>query len=76
MTRRYLRSLTVWTEEGVERISGIIDYEESSEGLSIRRRGGGSVLTIPREGLIRFAPSSSEFLEVISIDVPTGSRLR
>jgi hypothetical protein len=74
--RRIERMLTVWTESGVEQIHGVIDYAEDSEGLSVRRKGGQSTLTIPRHSLIRFAPSSTDYFEVISVDIPAGSRLR
>ena len=76
LARRYERALTVWTESGVEEIGSVIDYAEDADGLHIRRRGGQSVLTIPREQLIRFAPSSTEHFEVISVDIPARSDLR
>ena len=74
--KRYERALSVWTETGVEQIRGIIDYSEDSTGLTVHRGGGQSVLFIPRQQLIRFAPSSTEYFEVLSIDIPPRSRLR
>jgi hypothetical protein len=76
LARRFERVLTIWTESGVERIQGVIDYSEDAEGLSVSRRGGGRALTIPRHSLIRFAPSSTEHFEVISVEIPARSRLR
>ena len=35
------RSLTVWTEAGVDRIRGVLDYSEDERGLSVRRSGHG-----------------------------------
>ena len=74
--RRIERTLTVWTDAGVDRIRGVIDYTEDSEYLLVRRRGGGSLLKIPRQSLIRFAPSSTDHLEVLSVEVPSNYRLR
>ena len=74
--RRIERTLTVWTDTGVETIVGVLDYREDSEGLSIQRTGGSAVLKIARENLIRFAPSSSERLEVISVEIPPRNHLR
>ncbi len=74
--RRVERALTVWTDSGVDRIRGVLDYTEDEEGLSVLRRGGQSLLKFPRQSLIRFAPSSTERLEVLSVEVPSGSRLR
>ncbi len=68
--------LTVWTDAGVDRIHGVLDYTEDDEGLSVLRRGGQSRLKFPRQSLIRFAPSSTERLEVLSVEVPSGLRLR
>ena len=74
--RRVERALTVWTDSGVDRIRGVLDYTEDDEGLSVLRRGGQSLLKFPRQSLIRFAPSSTERLQVLSVEVPSGSRLR
>ncbi len=74
--RRVERMLTVWTDAGVDRIRGVLDYTEDDEGLSVLRRGGQSLLEFPRQSLIRFAPSSTEWLEVLSVEVPSGLRLR
>ncbi len=68
--RRLQRELTLWTDTGVERIERVLDYSEDAEGLTVRRLGGRSMLRIPREGMIRFQASSSESLEVLSVEVP------
>lgn len=74
--RRVERSLTVWTDSGVDQIRGVIDYTEDDTGLSVSRRGGRSVLKFPRHTLIRFAPASTERLQVVSVEIPTRLRLR
>ncbi len=74
--RRIERTLTVWTDAGVDRIRGVLDYAEDDEGLSVLRRGGQRMLKFPRQSLIRFAPSSTDRLEVLSVEVPSRSRLR
>lgn len=76
VARRIERILRVWTESGVHRIRGVVDYEEVGDDLVVHRRGGQSVLRIPRRGLIRYSPSSTEYFEVQSIEVPHPFRLR
>jgi hypothetical protein len=73
--RRVERTLTVWTESGVDRIGRVIDYEEVGETLTVRRHGAQSVLRIPRRQLIRYAPSAREYLEVVSLDLPDAAGL-
>ena len=68
--RRLERALTLWTESGVQRIEHVLDFEEESGGLAIRRRGGQSVLRIPRDSMIRYAASAEESLEILSVEVP------
>ena len=68
VARRLERTLTLWTDSGVQHFNAVIDFTESVEGLWIRRRGGGPVLHVPRETLIRFEPASQEHLEVVSVD--------
>ena len=67
--QRFDRVLSVWTEAGVERISGVLDFREEADALAVRRRGGHSVLRIPRASLIRYESSTRERLEVTSIDI-------
>lgn len=74
VARRLERSLTLWTDSGVERIDGVIDFVESGDGLTVRRRGGGPLLHVPRESLIRYESGARERLEVVSIDAPTRAR--
>lgn len=69
VARRLERSLTLWTDSGVQHFSAVIDFTESADGLWIRRRGGGPVLHVPRETLIRYEPASQEHLEVVSVDM-------
>ena len=66
--KRFERVLSVWTESGVERFGGVIDYQEEADGLAVKRRGGRSTLLIPRESLIRYEASALEHLEVIAVD--------
>ena len=68
--RRLERVLTVWTEEGVDRIAHVLDFAEEDDALAIQRRGGQSVLRIPRASLIRYESSSSERLEIVAIEPP------
>ncbi|MEE2704435.1 MAG: hypothetical protein VX614_10485 [Myxococcota bacterium] len=75
LRRRIRRGITVWTESGVDRIPGILDFGEDVEGLWIRRLGGQSLLRIPRARLIRYATTSENSPEVISVEVPSRSRL-
>jgi hypothetical protein len=70
VARRIERVLTVWTEMGVERIEGVVDFGEDGDGLWVRRKGGQSVLRIPRGSLIRFESSSIPHPEVVSVEVP------
>jgi hypothetical protein len=76
VARRFERRLTVWTEEGVNRIDQVIDVSEDAAGLSVRRRGGSSVLRIPKTSLIRYSVSTREYPEIISVEVPTKASLR
>jgi urease beta subunit len=71
VARRLERSLTLWTDTGVQHFGAVIDFTESPDGLWIRRRGGGPVLHIARETLIRFESAAQERLEVVAVD---GSR--
>jgi len=69
VARRLERALTLWTDSGVQHFNAVIDFTESADGLWIRRRGGGPVLHVPRETLIRFEAASQEHLEVVSVEV-------
>lgn len=75
VTRRVEHVVTVWTESGVDRFAGVVDYAEDADGLWILRRGGGSRLRIPRRSLVRFSASSRSFPEVLGIDLPTRTFL-
>ena len=48
----------------------MIDFTESADGLWIRRRGGGPMLHVARETLIRFESAALEHLEVVSVELP------
>jgi hypothetical protein len=76
LTRRIERVLTLWTEGGVERIRGVLDFTEQPDGLSVQRRGGRAVLFIPRKNLIRYEASSQESYQVSSIEIPPRIRLQ
>jgi hypothetical protein len=76
LARKIDRVLTVWTEAGVNRLEGVVDFGEDAEGLWVRRRGGQSVLRITRGSLIRFASSSVPRPEVVSVEVPDRQELR
>jgi hypothetical protein len=73
---RRRRDLALWTEAGVEHLGDVIDFGEDDAGLWVRRRGGRSVLRIPRRNLIRYSATSSQFLEVASVEPLPQSRLR
>ena len=75
VTRRVERELVVWTEAGVDRFRGVVDFEEDELGLWIRRRGGSLVLRIPRRTLIRFTSTARETAQVVGVDVPTRTPL-
>jgi len=75
VARRMERTLTLWTESGVDRISRVIDYEEVGDLLTVRRHGAQTLLQIPRRQLIRYAPSTREYLEVVSLDLPAAAGL-
>ena len=66
--RRFDRTLSVWTESGVERVRGILDCEEHPDALVVRRRGGQSALRISRDTLIRFEVATVESLEVVGVE--------
>jgi hypothetical protein len=70
LARRLERSITLWTDTGVERIGAVMDFVEGADGLIIRRRGGGPLMYVARESLIRFESALLERLEVISVDLP------
>lgn len=70
VARRLERSITLWTDSGVERIGAVMDFVEGADGLIIRRRGGGPLMYVARESLIRFESALLERLEVISVDLP------
>jgi len=70
VARRFERSLTLWTDTGVQHFGAVIDFTESADGLWIRRRGGGPLLHVARDTLIRFESASQEHLEVVSVDLP------
>lgn len=74
VARRMERSLTLWTDSGIERIDGVIDFVESTDGLTVRRRGGGPLLHVPRESLIRYESGARERLEVVSVDAAMRAR--
>ena len=65
--RRLELVLTLWTEAGVERIANVLDVQEESQALAVRRRGGHSVLRIPRDSLIRYESATLASLEVVSV---------
>jgi hypothetical protein len=68
VAKRLERTLTLWTDAGVEHMSSVLDFVESADGLTIRRRGGGPLLHVARESLIRFEAATQERLEVVSVD--------
>jgi len=70
LARRLERSITLWTDSGVERIGAVIDFVEGADGLLIRRRGGGALMHVARDSLIRFESAMLERLEVISVELP------
>lgn len=70
VARRLERSLTLWTDTGVQHFNAVIDFTESPDGLWIRRRGGGPTLHVARETLIRFESAAQEHLEVVSVELP------
>jgi hypothetical protein len=70
VARRLERSLTLWTDTGVQHFNAVIDFTESADGLWIRRRGGGPMLHVARETLIRFESTAQERHEVVSVDDP------
>ncbi len=70
VARRIERVLTLWTESGVERIGGVLDFTEEPDGLSVRRRGGLSVLFISKKNLIRYEARAQESYQVVSIEIP------
>ena len=72
---RFDRVLSIWTESGVERIAGVLDFHEEADALTVRRRGGQSLLRIPRASLIRYEAVSMEYLQVVSIDATRATRL-
>ena len=76
VTRRVERVLTIWTETGVDRISDVVDFGEDPDGLWVRRKGGQSVLRIPRRSLIRFSSTSHSRPQVVSLETSRKRELR
>ena len=70
LRQRIERTLSVWTEAGVDRFERVIDVDETRDALVVRRTGGRSALRIPRDSLVRFELTSVEKLEVISVEAP------
>jgi hypothetical protein len=66
-------ALVVWTESGVSRFDGVVDFREDEHGLRLRRDGGGAWLRIPRASLIRFQSDTRAVPIVISVEVPARS---
>ncbi len=75
LSRRIERALTVWTDAGVNRFDGVVDWDEDEHGLRLRRDGTGAWLRIPRASLIRWSTETREVPIVISIDVPARTSL-
>lgn len=73
---RRRRDLALWTETGVERLGDVIDFGEDEAGLWVRRRGGQGLLHIPRRNLIRYSATSSQLLQVASVEPLPQTRLR
>lgn len=69
--RRIDRVLTLWTESGVRQIDRVMDVREEPDGLVVHRMGRHSTVRITRDQVIRYAAASREFLEVLSVEVPT-----
>jgi hypothetical protein len=74
VARRIERSLTLWTDSGVEHVDAVIDFVEGADGLMVRRRGGGPLMHIARESLIRWESGARERLEVVAVDAPSRVR--
>ncbi len=74
--RRIERVLTLWTDSGVERVAGVMDFTEDAEGLSVTRRGGRAVLFISKRNLIRYEASAEEYWVVSSVEIPPRIRLQ
>ncbi len=70
LSRRIESALVVWTESGVSRFDGVVDFREDELGLRLRRDGGGAWLRIPRATLIRWSNDTREVPIVISVEVP------
>jgi hypothetical protein len=70
LSRRIESALVVWTESGVSRFDGVVDFGEDELGLRLRRDGGGAWLRIPRASLIRWSNDTREVPIVISVEVP------
>ena len=64
---RYQRALSVWTESGLEEIKDVMDFSDEPEELVVRKRGVHTPIRIPRSSLVRFEPSSREYLEIVGL---------
>ena len=72
--RRLQRVLTFWTESGVQTVGGLVDLIETPDRLSIRRRGGRSLLHVPKRDLIRFETSTEDEFIVVSIEAERSTQ--
>lgn len=70
LSRRIESAVVVWTDSGVSRFDGVVDFREDELGLRLRRDGGGAWLRIPRSSLIRWSNDTREVPIVISVEVP------
>lgn len=68
LRQRIEQTLSVWTEQGIDRFERVIDVEESADALVVRRTGGRSALRIPRSSVVRYELRSDEHLEVVAVE--------
>ena len=66
--RRLERVLTLWTDSGIERLGGLLDYTETPDYLSVTRRGARSVLHIAKRDLIRFEAATQTEYVIVSVE--------
>ena len=70
VARRLERSLTLWTDTGVQHFGAVIDFIEGPPtGSGSDAAAADPLLHVARESLIRFESALHEHLEVISVEV-------
>ena len=59
---------TVWTDDGVESVSDVLDVREDESSFLVHRLRGRLPVRVPREAVVRRETSRETWLEVTAIE--------